>query len=201
MPAAGSIPQPHELIGWEARVSWQLACLLGLVLCSLPLLVDLGLALSPLGLDHLEDWLRSRQARETTGAVAGGIIAFQVSLSGVKRLAGLRRIPFHLWRTAHQVAPLLLVFVLLFHTRGRLGDNLNRWLISVLLAQLFMVQAGHVAKAFIAGHAGNLRFAGLHQLANGKDGFVHRAGLHLHVLLAITVVILLVSHMLSVWYF
>src|SRR5687767_15097655 len=122
----GPIPHAHELVGWETRLHWQLAYLLGLFLCSLPLLVGaFGLSLAP-PLARFTAWLGTRDARETTGFIAGGIVAFQLAFSLRKRLGVGHAIPFHLWRTAHQIAPLALVFVVLLHTRGEAGVNLNR---------------------------------------------------------------------------
>ena len=191
--------EAHELVGWEARVWFQLLCLVGVTVCSAPLLAgELGVPLR-LPLRRLADWLATREARETTGFVSGGIILFQASLSVNKRLLGGHVV--HVWRTAHQVLPIGLLFMALLHTRGDAGVNLNRWLITVLLLQIYLVQAGHVAKAFLAEHASHPLLGRLNRAANGGDGLLHRVGLRLHVLLAVTVVILLGAHVFSVYYF
>jgi hypothetical protein len=198
---ASTTPHAHQLIGWERRVGWQLICLAALCFCALPLIVaELGLELRP-PLDRFHPWLMSRAARETTGLVAGGIVLFQLSLGVGRQLASGRAVLFHWWRAAHQVLPIALVFVLLLHTRGRAGVNLNRWLITVFLLQVFLVQAGHLMKAFVAAYGTHRLLAKLDRSANDRDGFMHRLGLQLHVLLAITVAVLLSFHVFAVYYF
>jgi hypothetical protein len=190
----------HELIGWETRVHWQLLCLLAIGLCSAPLLAaQLGLSLSLPGADRFNAWLASRDAREVTGYVCGGIVLFQATLGIAKRF--LRGQALHVWRSAHQVVPIALLFVVLLHTRGSVGVNLNRWLVTALLAQVYLVQAGHLMKAIIAEHATAMGFGWLDYAANHRDGFVHRMGLAVHILLAVVVVVLLSTHLISVYYF
>jgi hypothetical protein len=187
----------HQLIGWETRVHWQLLCLVAIGLCSAPLLAaQLGL---PLRLERLNAWLASREARELTGYASGGIVLFQASLGVAKR--ALRGQALHIWRSAHQVVPIALLFVVLLHTRGNVGINLNRWLITALLAQIYLVQAGHLMKAIVAEHAAAMGFSWLDRAANHHDGLVHRMGLGLHILLAVVVMVLLSTHLISVCYF
>lgn len=190
----------HELVGWESRVWAQVACLLAVCGCSLPLLLDLGVELAP-PLDRFNAWLRSRTARETTGFVGLGIIAFQVSLATVKRLARGEGAALHWWRTLHQLLPIALLVVALLHTRGKAAGQLDRWLITVLVLQIYLVQAGHLAKAFLAENAGSRWLAMLDRAANRDDGVVHQLGLRLHVLLAVVVVFLLAAHVVAVYYF
>jgi hypothetical protein len=189
----------HELIGWETRVHWQLLCLVAIGLCSAPLLAaQIGLPLR-LPADRINEWLSTREARELTGYISGGIVVFQASLGMVKRF--MRGQALHAWRSAHQVVPIGLLFVILLHTRGDVGMNLNRWLITALLAQVYLVQGGHLMKAIVAEHATAMGFAWLNRAANHRDGLVHRLGLSVHVLLAVVVVILLSTHLVSVYYF
>ena len=190
----------HELIGWEARVTWQLLCLAAVGACSAPLFAaQLGLSFSLPAAHELNAWLVTRNARELTGFLSGGVILFQASLGVAKRLLGQR--PLQLWRTAHQILPIALLFVALLHTRGSVGVHLNRWLISVLLLQIYLVQSGHLMKAFVAEHASNPSFGWQNGAVNGRDGVVHRIGLHLHVLLAMAVLVLLATHVGSIYYF
>jgi len=189
----------HQLIGWETRVHWQLLCLVAIGLCSAPLLAaQLGLPLR-LPAERINAWLASREARELTGYASGGIVLFQASLGMAKRF--LHGQALHFWRSAHQVVPIGLLFVILLHTRGHVGVNLNRWLITALLAQVYLVQAGHLMKAIVAEHATAMGFGWLDRTANHRDGLVHRLGLSVHVLLAVVVVILLTTHLVSVYYF
>jgi hypothetical protein len=189
----------HELIGWETRVHWQLLCLLAIGVCSAPLFAaQLGLPLR-LPSERISAWIASREACELTGYISGGIVFFQASLGMAKRL--LHGQALHLWRAAHQVVPIGLLFVILLHTRGHVGMNLNRWLITALLAQVYLVQVGHLMKAIVAEHATAMGFAWLDRAANHHDGLVHRLGLTMHVLLAVVVVILLSTHLVSVYYF
>jgi hypothetical protein len=101
----------------------------------------------------------------------------------------------------HQIAPISLLIVALLHTRGKAGVHLNRWLIITLLLQIYLVQVGHVAKAFLAEHASSRWLAALEKAANRPDGAVHRIGIRLHVLLAVAVVYFLSAHVLAMYYF
>jgi hypothetical protein len=194
------IPHAHELVGWEAGVGIQLACLIAFSLCSLPLLAsEIGLALPRWPL--LDAWLGTRNARITTGLLASGIVLFQLSLSARRRLVLGRSIAVHSWRTAHQLAPFGLVVLVLLHTRGRSGVNLNRWLVSVFLIQALLVLGGHVMKAFVARYGSRGALAKLNHSANTAEGLIHRAGVRLHVLFAVSFVVLLLVHVLSVYYF
>jgi hypothetical protein len=189
----------HELVGWESRVHWQLLCLVAIGLCTAPLLLaQLGLPLR-LPAERITRWLATREARELTGYVSGGIVLFQASLGIAKR--ALRGQALQLWRSAHQVLPIALLFTVLLHTRGNVGVNLNRWLITALLVQVYLVQAGHLMKAIVAEHATTPGFDRLDRVSNHPDGVVHRMGLSLHVLLAVVVLVLLCTHLISVYYF
>lgn len=189
----------HELIGWETRVHWQLLCLLAIGVCSAPLLLaQLGLPLL-LPAERITAWVATREARELTGYVCGGIVLFQASLGAAKR--ALHGQALQLWRSAHQVVPIVLLFAVLLHTRGNVGVNLNRWLITALLAQVYLVQAGHLMKAIVAEHATTPALSWLDRAANHRDGIIHRTGLSLHVMLASVVVVLLSTHLISVYYF
>jgi len=198
--APTAVHDAHELVGWEARVPFQVACFLAVCACTLPLLAGLGLELQP-PLHRLQVWFESRVGREATGFVGLGIIAFQVSLGVMRRMFGRGSATHALWRALHQLLPIGLLLIALLHTQGHLGSNLNRWLVGVLLAQIYLVQAGHVAKALLANHGGSLWLSRLDRAANDASGVVHRVGLRLHVLLAVTVVILLAVHVLAAYYF
>src|SRR5262245_63813278 len=116
------ISHPHELVGWETRLRFQLLYLLGLCVCALPLLATAFGIPPALRAERFVAWPGTRDARELTGYVAGGIVLFQLSLSLPKRFGfGRRVVPFHFCRTAHEVAPMGLLFVVLVPTRGKIG--------------------------------------------------------------------------------
>lgn len=195
------LPRASELIGWEARPSLQLLCWIGVSVCMLPVVCDALQVKLPLHFGQLDPWLAERATREWSGIATGTLLLSQFVFGVLRRLMLRSREAFHRWRTAHELVPLALLGASLLHTRGHVGNNLNRWLVSILLLQIALVQAGHVTKAIASRYAAHRLFAVLDRASNSHTGFVHRAGVTIHVLLASCVLVLFACHVLSIWYF
>jgi len=186
---------------WNSDLRLELGTLMLMVLLAMPLL------LSPWRgqISILEGLLQSHRYREISGFVALGLIAFQMLLALRKRTA--LRLPLRLdgLRRVHKLFGVPLLIVIVMHTGGRVGQNLNRWLLSSLVGMIFIAQTSHVMKAYLAERAADpaavVAIRRMNQLTNSGDGWVHQAGLQLHIALAVTTVALLGFHVLSVYFF
>jgi hypothetical protein len=178
-----------------------------------PLLASLATepeARQPVGV--FASWLERPYFRLMSGYAALAVIVLQL-LIAVRLRA---RLPGGLpaWKAVHKRSALLLLMLVVLHTGGRWGLNLNGWLVASLVAMILVAQAGHIAKAAIAERrdavsaclgASSLedaeRAERLHELANGDRGSLHRAGLLLHVTLAAIVSTLVGFHVFGFYFF
>src|SRR4029450_17208 len=148
----------------------------------------------------------NRTFRLASGSLGAAFIAAQLLMPALRRFG--RRNPRVLarLRDVHTLngAPLLLV--VLAHTGGRPGRGALTALLLALTAMLLTAQAGPGLKARLWWRAQPEASPGprdlmRNQVANGADGWLHQSGLQLHVCLAVTVLVLVVFHAVSVLYF
>jgi hypothetical protein len=133
---------------WETRFTAQ-ALLFGVALSlATPLLASLFgvevLRERIVALVHLMD---NHRFRELTGYAALTLILFELLLSLRKRTSLPLPVSFPRWRVAHMMTGVCLVLVIVVHTGGRWGVNLNGWLLSALILVTFVGLAGKLAEA------------------------------------------------------
>jgi hypothetical protein len=133
---------------WERRVLPHAILLGGALLLVAPLIASL------LGADILSAWaawlgrsMERHRFREVTGYIGLTLILFELLLSLRKR-TGLP-IPgsFPGWRVVHMVTGAGLVLVIVIHTGGRWGVNLNGLLLAACIAAIFVGLGGKALEA------------------------------------------------------
>jgi hypothetical protein len=203
---AASVHDRLEAAG-HPGVLHELVMLLLTLAAAMPLLVSLTLPQpAPATLAPFASLLESRLYRQLTGALGLGLIAFQVALSSRRRWRARHRALERRWAGWHRHAAVPLLMVVLAHTGGGAGYNLNRALLACLVGMVLLTQASHVFKAQVWERAQPERDPGRshlerNQAANADDGWLHQAGLQTHVMLACAVVVLLLAHVVTVYYF
>jgi hypothetical protein len=96
------------------------------------------------------------------------------------------------------------LLVVAIHTGGRSGSNANALLWACLCAMLALAQCGHVFKAWVRLRALSVATPAattLDEVSNTAGGWVHLAGYHTHVVLAVVLTLLIVLHVFCVYYF
>ncbi len=192
-----------ETLRWEFRVLPWLALLGVIVLALLPLSISLLGAL-PLSenIRLLGKLSESHRFRELTGYGALALVAFEGLLILHKR----GKLPFMpgnriSWRSAHIFVGASLIPLVVIHTGGRWGSNLNGALLLSLMAVVLIGVAGKLIEAIHLQR--NVQSA---KAEAGKEGGRRRAPMHtywlrLHMMLATVLVALLGFHIFSVYYF
>jgi hypothetical protein len=133
---------------WETRFASQgLLFAIALSLAT-PLLASLlGMEVLRERIAGLGSLLESHRFRELTGYAALALILFALSLSLRKRTSLPLPASFPRWRVVHMVTGVCLVLLIVVHTGGRWGTNLNGWLLSALILVTFVGLAGKLAEA------------------------------------------------------
>jgi hypothetical protein len=137
-------------MNWETRVSVQLLLLgIGAVL-AIPLAASF-VGYSLLGdLSPVHAWMENRLFREVTGYVGLTLALLQIALSVRKRVEWNFPGPsFPTWRGFHILAGVAFLLVIVVHTGGRWGWNLNGWLQSVFVLAVFVGLAGKVWESWL----------------------------------------------------
>jgi len=214
-------------MNWETKFSIQLALLgIGAVL-ALPLGFSLAGHNWSGNFAGLKGWLDNHLFREVTGYIGLALALAQSALSLRKRLEWNFPGPsFPAWRGFHILAGVGFLVVIVIHTGGRLGWNLNGWLQSVFILTVFIGLIGKVWESrllqralpvaiprpatnlpMVAGQAvtpplppaGNpgARAAALRSKVNQARKF----WLGAHILLTVMFLTLLGFHVFSVYYF
>lgn len=147
-----------------------------------------------------------RTFRLWSGGVGGALIAAQLLMPALRRFGPRHPRVMARLRDLHTLGGAPLLLVVLAHTGGRAGRGALTGLLLALTAMLLTAQAGHVLKAHLWWRAQPEaspapRDLLRNQVANGADGWLHQSGLQLHVCLAVIVLVLVVFHALSVFYF
>jgi hypothetical protein len=199
--------QDHAVPAAHPGVRHEAILFLLTLAAAMPLLASLRSADAAGGaLGTFAPLLESRLYRQLTGGLGLGLIVVQGALSGRRRLrAGHERL-WRRWEGWHRHAGVPLLVVALAHTGGRAGHNLNQWLLACLVGMVLLTQASHVLKEYLWSRTrpeAHPRPADLHrnEAANTDDGWLHQAGLQMHVMLAVALVILLLAHVWSVYYY
>ena len=127
--------------------------------------------------------------KQVTGFSLLGLTVLGMLMSLRKRVAVISLGHFSKWRVLHILLGVLCVVTLGLHTGFHLGENLNRWLMLNFIAVVFM---GSLAGVLVAGS---------HWFAAGNARLFRRRSTWLHVLVAWPLPVLLIFHILSVYYF
>lgn len=132
-------------MGWETKFSIQL----GLFGLSLVLAMPLGMNLfgieSMAHVASFNELTDDHLFREITGYAGLGIALLQVVFSARKRLEWNFPGPsFPAWRGFHILAGVAFLLIVVIHTGGRLGWNLNGWLQSAFILTVFIGLIGKV---------------------------------------------------------
>jgi len=132
-------------MNWETKFAVQLALLgMGLVLAA-PLVVAL-VGLEPVAfLGPLREFTKDHLFREITGYLGLAVALLQVVFSVRKRVEWNFPGPsFPAWRGFHILAGVMFLAIVVIHTGGRWGWNLNGWLQSVFVTTIFIGLIGKV---------------------------------------------------------
>ena len=127
--------------------------------------------------------------KQVTGFTLLGLTTLGLTVSLRKRLLGNRLGDFAYWRILHITLGLACAAVLIFHTGFHLGANLNRLLILDFLAVLIM------------GSLAGLVVSYSHKFKASKSPKIRKTWTWLHILIAWPLPVLLLFHVLSVYYF
>lgn len=186
---------------WEFRVG-PLVLLLSLTLVAVaPLVVSLagGVPLRQ-QIEWLGQWLANHRFREITGFVGLGLIGFEVLYSLRKR----SRVPLpghrNGWRSMHILLGSAMIPLIVVHTGGRWGNNLNGLLLTTLVGTILIGLVGKLAEAF------KVRRRAAHpapaQPGGARQGLsLHTSWLSVHTVLVAALVALLGFHVFSVYYY
>jgi hypothetical protein len=137
-------------MNWETRVSVQLVLLgIGAVL-AIPLAASV-VGYSLLGdLSPVQAWMENHLFREASGYVGLTLALLQIALSVRKRVEWNFPGPsFPTWRGFHILAGVAFLLVIVVHTGGRWGWNLNGWLQLVFVLAVFIGLAGKVWETWL----------------------------------------------------
>ncbi len=186
---------------WEFRVLPMIVVLGVTVLAMLPMLQALLNGGESL-LAQLARWTRSHFFRQVTGFVALGLILLEVGYALVKRnkvhVPGDRA----RWRVLHILVGAGLLPLIVVHTGGRWGSNLNGLLLTSLVGTVLVGVGGKLGEALKLRHAGRRQDRG-ERLDGSRN---HRRPFRATWLLAHTVFVslllaLVAFHVWSVYYF
>jgi hypothetical protein len=135
---------------WEVRPkAMLLLCLTGLLL-ALPLLASLvGREFLRSSVGLVGEAMRDHGFREATGYLALSAVAFQLLLSARKRSTLVRKGSYAGWRAAHMLAGVGLILLIVVHTGGRWGVNLNGMLLSAFALVTVVGLTGKLAEAWM----------------------------------------------------
>jgi hypothetical protein len=133
---------------WESRFTPHAVLLAGAVLLATPLIASL------LGADVLRAWVTRlgrlmdyHRFREVTGYAGLALIIFELLLSVRKRTTMPMPGSIPRWRVVHMFTGTGLVLVIVIHTGGRWGVNLNGLLLATFMAATFIGLGGKMLEA------------------------------------------------------
>lgn len=138
---------------WDVRLRPQLILLGAAVTLVVPLLASLA------GADVARAWIAAagglmdtHRVRELTGYLALSCVLAQAALSARRRTRLPLRGSYAAWRSLHMLLGVGLLGVVLVHTGGRWGVNLNGWLLTALLLVSFTALVGKALEARAVAH-------------------------------------------------
>lgn len=132
---------------------WETKLIVQIFLLGIGLLLAIPLVASLFGLDFLRRWIaigrlmEHHRFREVTGYIGLAFSLFQVLLSLRKRTRLTFGIAYPLWRAIHILTGVGFLLVIVIHTGGRWGWNLNGWLLSAFTLTVFVGLVGKVLEA------------------------------------------------------
>jgi hypothetical protein len=198
---------------WEMNLWIQSALLAAGILIVVPLVASL------LGFGFLREYvalfrqlMANHRFREVTGFIGLGFGLFQLLLSARKRTTLSFHLSYPRWRSIHVLAGVISLGVIVVHTGGRWGHNLNGLLLSAFTLTVFSALVGKVLEARLfermrrkgrrdqlskAHIPAPLRFA----LGATRLNRLRAVWLGLHIGLTSLFFSLLAFHILSVYYF
>lgn len=213
--------------GDRVRVEWPLVAapvlLAGLVVVSAPALGSLtGHELLARHTPGLAAWLDARAVRLSTGWLAAAAVAV-LSLHGVRARSSVSLgLSYPAWMAVHYAAGIGFLAIVLLHTGGRWGWNLNGWLSAAALGSVVVGIAGKLAETLLMSRIVLARTGVPRERRSGVERR-RRAGRDrppdrriaptpllyrfrlgwtgLHIAVAAALVVTLGFHVLSVWHF
>jgi|SRR5919106_26675 hypothetical protein len=141
-------------MNWETKFSIQLILLgVGLIL-ALPFCASLAGRSLTGQLSIARFWMDNHLFREITGYMGLTLALLQIALSFRKRIEWNFPGPsFPTWRGFHILAGVAFLLVVVIHTGGQWGWNLNGWLQSVFVLTVFAGLIGKVWESQLLQHA------------------------------------------------
>jgi len=127
--------------------------------------------------------------KQVTGFTLAGLVALGMIMSLRKRMNWRWLGPFFAWRLLHAMIGVTSVGLLMFHTGFHLGENLNQLLMTCFLLVLGM--------GALAGAVTSLS----HKLSPSRGASVQSFWNYLHILVAWPLPVLLITHIVTVYYF
>ncbi|HEX4953303.1 MAG TPA: hypothetical protein VF017_07910 [Thermoanaerobaculia bacterium] len=188
-------------VRWEFRVLPMIVLLVVTILAVaslLPTLTNGGESL----LAQLARWTKSHLFRQITGFVALGLILLELAYALVKRnkvrLPGDRA----RWRVVHILVGATLLPLIVVHTGGRWGHNLNGLLLTSLVGTVLVGVGGKLGEALKLRQAERRhdRKEKLDSSRNSRRPF-HATWLQAHTVLVGLLLALVAFHVFSVYYF
>jgi nitrite reductase (NADH) large subunit len=191
-------------VRWENRLGPQVTLFSFVTAASVPLLLSLA-TLPPLKahVGPLAELVESHLFRQITGFCLLGLVVLEVFYAVRKRTR--RPVPGSraAWRSVHMLVGCSMVPLVIVHTGGRWGDNLNGLLLTALLAAVVVGAGGKLVEAVRVQAVARRAAAGkpLSKKARGWLGPFHERWLRLHVLTVTALLVFVAFHIFSVYYF
>ncbi len=184
----GALARQEPAEGYRALIGLSLAVCLGALWFALAPPVDFSETVQ--GIWHLIDALwRDNVLKQISGYSLLTAVLLTLSLSLRKRWQRVRFGDFASWRVAHIILGLLALLLLVAHTGFRLGENLN----FMLMVSFLAVSLSGAAMAGLVAVEHRLDRAVARRLRSGCAW--------LHLLMLWPLPVLLVFHIVSVYYF
>ncbi|MAZ89560.1 MAG: hypothetical protein CL693_18150 [Cellvibrionaceae bacterium] len=127
--------------------------------------------------------------KQVTGFTLAGLVALGMIMSLRKRMNWRWLGPFFAWRLLHAMIGVTSAGLLMFHTGFHTGENLNQ-----MLMMCFLLVLGMGALAGLVTSLG-------HKLSPNRSASVQRFWNYLHILVAWPLPVLLITHIVTVYYF
>ena len=188
---------------WEYRVR-PVSGLFILVTASVAVfaLTKLGMPQVPALPSPVRGWTQTDLFKQISGYSILGLIGFELLLAARRRkylrLGGRRRN----WRAWHMTVGAILLPLVVLHTSGQMGANLNSWLLLSLIAVVVVGVSGKLIEAIHLQRLASAAKKGKSHASLGRlTAFLHKNWVHLHVLVVAVVLSLLSFHILAVYYF
>lgn len=187
---------------WEFRVRPLAILLAAVLLTGTPLLISLAGG-KPLRerFDILERLISNHTFRVASGFIILTLVALEILYSLRKRsrisLPGSR----NQWRAVHIVVGTAMVPLVVLHTGGKWGENLNGYLLASLVLTILVGLGGKLAEAFHLRHFVQAPAGAGGATVPHRPALRHSSWLRLHTFLVTVLLIFVAFHVFSVYYF